>query len=742
MNMVNVKLAEVALAYVDGTAFEHFFHAFYPAVVGTDFVPLGGHHDGGADAFLADSLYESGDQSRGTFYQASTASEHRSKIRHTVRRLREFGRDPKSLTYVTSRRVGTIDQDEEKLHAELDVFVRIRDCRWIVANINRSPATAAAFQTFLQPAVAFLGEIGGATLISESHNIPARTMCVLLGQELERRRGNTDILEAVTDSLILWALEGTNPDHNRFLQRTDILNKVEQTLPSAKHFIRGVFDHRIEVMATKNNPTGREIRWYKKEDKFCLPFETRQLVKEENTEDEYLKIRVMTLFNERAKRHLDREDAPIEPMKIADLAHRSIELTFEKEGLELASFLTGESDERSYESISDQVDEAIEKQVFSGSEAVIAKEAVLSILRQAFYTSSPEEREYFGKLSRTYTLLFTIRNEPRVVEYFRSMSADFILYIGSDIIIRSLSERYLREEDQMTVNMLRILREAGSTLILTESALEEVHAHLKGTDREFRDYFIDVEPTIDMIFVRHASKILIRAYFYSKHDPLLDAHPSGWKSFMGQICSYENLHQARGRKQLQSYLQEKFGMEFASHDDLAQLVDATDVEELAKNIKPDKKDDILAVNDARQIMAVYGKRKRIGEEHRPNPYGYRTWWLTHETLVRQHTVHIVRDRSSQYIMRPEFILNFIALSPDTDEVRRSYRTIFPTLLGVRLSNRMREDIFHDVMDKVKEAWEVDEARARAIVEDMSNRLKGDHFKHYEADFNSERVLAR
>ena len=43
-------------------------------------------------------------------------------------------------------------------------------------------------------------------------------MCVFLGQELERRRGNADILEAVTDSLILWALEGTNPDNGIFLK--------------------------------------------------------------------------------------------------------------------------------------------------------------------------------------------------------------------------------------------------------------------------------------------------------------------------------------------------------------------------------------------------------------------------------------------------------------------------------------------------------------------------------------------
>ena len=638
--MVNLKLAEVALEYVEGTAFEHFFNAFYPALAGIEFVPLGGNHDGGADAFQDNAVYEGVGQRPGTFYQASIQVDHRSKIRGTIKRLREFGRDPKLLTYITSRRVGTIDQEEETLSSKLEVFVKIRDCKWIAGNINHSPATVSAFQTYLQPAVAFLGEIGGATFISASNNVPARAMCVFLGQEMDRRRGKTHMAEAVADSLILWALEGTDPDRGIFLKRGHIVKRIEQTLPAAKHFMPGVIDNRLKVMARKNNPTGREIRWYRKEDKYCLPLKTRQLVEQENTKDEHLKVSVMAQFTKRAAQHLDGKDVGLEPTLVGELAHRSIELTFEKEGLELASFLTGESDDRSYESISDQVDEAIDQKEIVGKEAIVAKEIALSILGEAFYASSPEEREYFGKLSRTYTLLFTIRNEPRVVDYFKSMTADFVLYIGSDIIIRALSERYLRPEDQMTVNMLHILREAGSTLILTESALEEVHAHLEGTDWEFRNYYMRIEPTINMNLARHSSKILIRAYFYSKLGSFSDERPLGWTSFIEQICSYEDLHYARGRRQVQSYLQDKFGMEFASREDLEQLVTATGVEELAEKIKPDKKDDVLALNDARQILAVYGKRKDIGEQHRPNPYGYRTWWLTHETRVRQHTTQL------------------------------------------------------------------------------------------------------
>ena len=289
----------------------------------------------------------------------------------------------------------------------------------------------------------------------------------------------------------------------------------------------------------------------------------------------------------------------------------------------------------------------------------------------------------------------------------------------------------------MTVNMLRILKEAGSTLMLTHMAVEEIHAHLAATDYEFRNWFMELEPYVDRELARHSSKILIRAYFYAKTDPLLNSRPAGWKSYIGQICSYNDLHTPSvSREQVKNYLVEKFGFEYVDAQDIKQITYEEEVLELAERIKEIKTEDVLEINDARQILAVYGKRRSLNEQHRPNPHGYRTWWLTHETRVRQCTGELVNARGSQYIIRPEFVLNFVALSPTTEQVRSSYGTVFPTLLGVRLSNRMREDIFHDVMARAKAMRAVDDARAKTLLAEMSNKLKGDNFKQYEADFSS------
>ena len=453
------------------------------------------------------------------------------------------------------------------------------------------------------------------------------------------------------------------------MTRDEIITKIDQALPSARSFIQRALGHRIQILASKGNPTGREIRWYRKEDKFCLPYETRKIVKEENTEDEFLKLQIMDLYRKRAGEALNNEDNSLSDI-VANVAHRALELTFEREGLELAEFLSGTRDEEAYVAISDQIDEANREANLSGSNAIKVKDIAIKIFRQAFYNSTEQERIYYGKLSRTYVLMFTLRNEPKIVEYFKGMSSNFVLFVGSDIIIRALSERYLATEDQMTVNMLRILQEADSTLILTQMAVEEVQAHLKATDNEFRIWFRHSEADIDKEIARHSGKILIRAYFYAKLGPIQGTPPKDWGSFIETICSYRDLHATKkSRKQIRDYLLERFAMEYFDGDDLARITDENEVQALKDKLQEIKEEPVLAFNDARQILGVYGKRRELREDYKPNPYGYRTWWLTHETKVRRVTKDLVRERGSEYIIRPEFILNFVALSPTTERVR-------------------------------------------------------------------------
>lgn len=162
----------IALESIDGDTFEAFAQSFYSAIRGTDYVPLGGMHDGGAEGFVVfASKLDVAAGSPVHFMQASVQQDPRKKIRKTVKRLREFGREPESVTYFTSLVVRNIDNEEFDLGKELDVSLRIRDRKYIESHINDSIATRVAFHTHLAPKLTYLRSAGQAPILAHSDHV-------------------------------------------------------------------------------------------------------------------------------------------------------------------------------------------------------------------------------------------------------------------------------------------------------------------------------------------------------------------------------------------------------------------------------------------------------------------------------------------------------------------------------------------------------------------------------------------
>ena len=731
MEPVNYKLMAIALERVEGTVFEKFATAVLSDVIGENFVPLGGTHDGGADGFIDDPVSQC-DTSQDVFVQISTQTDHRSKVRDTVRRLKEYDRVPTRLFYVTSQTIGAIDREEHILTKELDVFVVLRDSKWLTAKVNHSDATRQAFYTYLHPDLNFLEKFGGTRLIQDSPSIGnARTVCVFLSQEVDRRRGQGRLLDAVVDSLLLWALQDTNPDENTLMSRDDIAKRINEVFPISEIVNQRFIRRRLKALSSKKNATGREVRWYQKEDMFCLPFETRKKVQKENVDDETLRLSVSKSFERRA-----REVNPkVAHKSVAAIALLSIQKTFEARGMELAAFIENEEgtpEEYADLTISDQVDRSLASYQ-SPDDVAILKRTVMAVIRQALYESTDDERLYFGKLTRTYSLFLTLKTEPRVVEYFQKMSSQLTLFVGTDMLIRALSEHYLKSEDQMTCNLLSILQKAGSQLILAQSTLDEVCAHLRTTDTQFYDRYSGIEDGVDLVVAEHESRILIRAYFYARLKTVRGIQPPNrWQEFLGQICTYRDLKTSAGKDQIRRYLMEKFGLTYKARDDLATVTSQDEVQALADRIEDVRanRPRVLAENDALTVLAVYGIRRSQGEEKVNNPFGYRTWWLTQEVRVIRATKEIVRKYGSRYIIRPEFLLQYVAFAPSTEAVRRAYEKVFPSLLGIKLSNRMKDDDFNSLMKSAKEVGAVDDARARVMLAEFSDKLKSDLEREY------------
>ena len=734
--MIHPALVETALNQVAGTAFEDFVNSFYPSIAGTNYVPLGGTADGGADGFLDRGLSE--DRSHPHhFLQASVQREFKSKIRATVERLREFGRKPVSLTYVTSIVIPHIDAQETDLSENLRVAIRIRDGKYIASQINSTPKTRAAFNHHLKHYTDYLQGFGNAQILGPSKHVKSPTVYVFLRQEVERRSGDTSLPDAVVDSLTLFSLEGTDPARKNFLDRNGIRARIHNDVPTADQFVSAALDRRLEFLASKERPKGRAIRWHKKQDLFCLPYETRRVLEEENLEDERLRIAVLDSLRARIAAADPDIDDSID--LAANLSLRTVQITYERCGLEFSYFIQSGDQQHEPRTVTDALVEAFDEQGVPADERARLGSVIYSALRGAFYASVEEERALFGRLSSTYALLFTLNTDPQLVEYFEEMASDFYLYVGTDELVRAMSERYLPEADQMTRNTLRIASEAGATLVLAEPVLDEVVNHLRSTDQEFRNLYGIFEPAVSLPIARSASKILLRAYLYARLNEQLGAQrPERWADYVGQFCDYLDLHKPAGAGQIKDYLEAQFGLEFEARSDLNELVDTAEVDEIAVSLSADKQNFELARNDALMALAVYGRRKARGETRASTEFGWRTWWLTHETSILRHSKPAVAKRyGARYMMRPEFLLNFLALSPKAAEVRETYKKIFPTMLGIRLAKRTDPDVLESMLKDVQTAQGYEEGRRTVAIAQLADSLKSDFEKQYLVQFQRD-----
>lgn len=728
---IDKDIFEVAIKKSDGNQFERFACDFMSALEGREFIPLGGIHDGGADGFISKEIFEAGGSS--TFYQITIQSDHKSKIRKTIGRLKEFGRTTRILYYITSKTIPHIDREEDLLTDELGVIVKIRDERFISSHVNDSIGTKSAYYRNLSSNTDYLSRIGSSVVKPISEFVSDPSVFVFLQHEISNKLGNRKVMHSIMDTLILWSLKDTDPDSGIFLDESQIKISILESFPWTKSFINNQFKNRLEQLRTKS-VTNREIRWYKKDKKYCLPYETRYAIKLENTHDELLHINFIQEIKDLCRDKFSLSEDLCQ--SIAPLVTAIIQKVFERQGLLLSSFIS-EVDGNLHEKelvISDCIEDVLENSSVKPCDIYNYRVYIEGLIRDMFYHSTEIQREYLLQLSKTYVLLFTLKAEPRIVDYFNAMSSKFTLFLGSDIIVKALSERYLKKEDQQCKNLLQSAAASGVNFRVSNAVLDEIYTHIRNSNFEFNNHFREVEQYITVDIARNSSKILIRAYFYAKKA----GHTRGWNSFLNQFISVEKINTDIGKDELKKYLISEYSLKFIEDDELESCSNENDVKELAKKLveNDDKKNSMLAYNSALLVHGIYGLRRRNNEANNGSPFGYGTWWLTSQTKIQKHTVNLVNKNLSKYIMRPEFLLNFLSLSPSAEQVRKTYGNIFPSNLGIQFGHRLKESVFHDVLSKVKEWATYEPGRVSALVANLSDELKSDQHKKYEQTLKS------
>lgn len=710
---VDKEAFEYAITKIDdGNIFEIFGNDFLAAVLNYDFIPVGGTKDKGVDAFehiFARKGYEK------HIFQLSTEKDHEGKIYSTIQKLRDNEIYFDRLVYVTNRKINNAESLTDEVYDKTNVHLTIYDIRWFTAHSNESGKTIRAYQVFVSTYLHEYSKPGKYHTVADLDN-DAR-LYVFLGQQFESKRYDLKLDNLLADTLIMYALEGTDPDNGIVMNVEEIKESIKKYLKFDPQLLDSKINERLSLLSTKP----RRIKYHSKLNGFCLPYDTRVEISDRNLKDEILFNEFYEQTTETVKKYFFEIDVRVKD--IETLITKVFNKIFLRQGLEFSNFvLKGDSHSIIEQNLNDVISLAVDESsvILANKEKV--KTALHLAIRDIVYNGTIAQQKFLKCLSNTYLMMFLMQWEPKLSVYFQSLASQLKVFLDNSIIIPALSEYYLEEGNRRHWNLLLGAKKTGISMFINESLMSELVSHLRMIRNKYYSLFSQVEDyylndEYELLFI---DEILIRSYFYAKRKGQV-------KDFDQFLDNYVDSNLKTAKEEMIVYLKEIFGITYISNEMWDIKINEEDKSRLTEVLCQKKDYDIKAENDAEMILAIYFLRAKYGETSDSGIFGYKTWWLSKDTATYKAVIEAFgQDRFpvSCYI-RPDFIYNYIAMKPSTEEINQAYSEIFPTMLGVNLSYHMPKEISQVVQEKLKEYHNKPAIRVKQILKTLSDRLKSD-----------------
>ncbi len=710
---VDKEAFEYAIAKIDdGNIFEIFGNDFLSAVLGYSFIPVGRTKDKGVDGFQ--HIFSRNDSQKHVF-QLSTELDHVGKIYNTIKKLQKNVIEFDRLVYVTNRKINNAESLVDEVFDKTKIPLTIYDIRWFSANCNQSEQTIKAYQVFVN---AYLHEYSKpgkyhtvADLDSDSR------LFVFLGQQFDSNRDDLKLDDLLADTLILYALEGTDPHKHNLKSEEQIKESIKKYLKFDPQLLDSKISERLVALTTKP----RKIKFHTKEQGYCLPYETRLEIGDRNLKDEALFSAFYEQTQETIKKYFS--DVDVKVKDVEALITKVFNQIFLRQGLEFSNFvLRGDSHSVIEQNLNDVISLAVDESNVIVNNKEKVKTALHLAIRDIVYNGTIEQRRFLKSLSNTYLMMFLLQWEPKLSTYFQTLASHLNVFVDNSIIIPALSEYYLEEGNRRHWNLLMGAKKAGISMFINETLLSELVSHLRMVRNKYYNMFHHMEDfylndEFELLFI---DEILIRAYLYAKKKGQI-------KDFDKFIDTFVDSQLRTTKEELIVYLKEIFGITFISNEMWDIKVNEDEKAQLTEVLSHKKDHDIKAENDAEMILAIFYLRNKNGESSDSGIFGYKTWWLSKDTATYKAVVKSFGPDKypvSCYI-RPDFIYNYIALKPTGEEVNSAYNEIFPTMLGVNLSYHMPKEVSQAVQEKIKEYHSKPAVRVKQTLKTLSDRLKSD-----------------
>lgn len=707
---IKIEAFKYAVGSVDdGWLFEDFAQSFLSAVFNYEFIPVGGIKDKGIDG-LQHVFSRSGFIKQ--IYQISTEKDVEGKIKKTINTLRQNNIRLDIITYVTNREIKNKDALIDSFMDKESINIRIFDLGWFVANANVNQGTRNAYFTYIHRHFHEFN-VPGKSFIVSGIETDSRIF-VFLRQQLESKWSEYKIDNLLADSLILFALEGTDPDKEIFKSKEEIKEAIKGFVKFDPKLLDKTINNRLVELSTKPRKINEHAGL------FCLPYETRLEITQRNLSDQHL---IKTFYEQTSltiKKYLKEQDVVIKDS--TSLIDEVIHKIFHQQGLEFSNFvLHGKSQSAIEKDLQETINQTVDESSVVLKNKELVKTALHIAIREIVYNGTTEQKKYFKSLSNTYMMMFLLQWNPQVALYFETMASKLNIYVCTSIIVPALSEFFLEPDNKRHWNLLKASQQVGIHLHINDAIIDELIHHLRMVKNKYESLFAFNEEIYLMseLETLYVDEVLIRAYFYAK----MRGKVKSFDEFIDCFCDplIKNVKQ-----ELIDYLNSEFGIIYNSDASLKIKVDQVEQEKLKEKLIKQGTHPLKADTDAKIILTIFKIRENNNEASINGIFGYKTWWLSKDTKTFRAVQKTFRERYpvSCYI-RPDFLYNHIALAPKRFEVDTMYKQIFPSLLGVNLSFHLPKEVTDYVQNIIAEHSQKNPTRVKAIIGKLSERLKTD-----------------
>jgi hypothetical protein len=710
-------LISLAIENISRTEFEQWVQKVLAKSEGLKFAPTGGIHDGGQDGFI-----RSVEGQATHFVQITKQEDTRTKVRETVESIRKK-RKLEKLTLVTSKLEQNRDLSEAKWGREFGITLYIHDRNWLLVQASLDQKLRDELYGCVR---AVLDEITKATTVKKQL-VPRDRLSIVTYLEAQARSLPTseDFQNLCLDTIIYTALQNTDPSHGIFKTIDELETEISQTHPKLISKSTNTLAERLEFLSSKNNLP--RIRKHPGQ-RFALPYEVRNQFDELTLSMQHLEDSFIACLSARIQEE-GPEPSSVVHGQIISIVRDTLHETFRQQAINFSNSYSTSNEDANIEVYS--IIENLIKQIdIQPCEAEFVQSISAKIFRNVCYSSSATEARFLEILMKYYTILFIMDGDPVVSEFFSEMARRLRIYLGTDIIVRCLSETFVKEKSRGMTNTLKRIQEGGVKLRITRRTLEEVFSHLHTTYLTFKNDFESWYRNGSLNEFIQSDRILIRAFGYAYFEPLGHfRQPRDWSDFLNQFGKASWFADpSRDIDEFGSFLLEKFALEFVELEGMTSKIDCDLAQQIADEIYSLRDRGAtsgyakLALNDAQMALFINAERNELNERVTSDLYGYNTWWMTEETKI----IHALKKRSlpSEIVMHPQFLINHLLL----DQARKGGDNqgplgLTPSLFGLRITDRVPQSTMKAFLNAVRDIDSSDEAAQRARIRSAANLLK-------------------